>query len=299
VTQLWEDYKKEAEAEGRKISSFSGFKGKGFRFDETEAQLADERKKLQKAALGLQDSDDEDAPVDIDTKIEEMFASRKRVTDVTQPVIGGLAAGVGAANSVIAPNAQQPAPSAGNLQKLELAKRLASQINLAKNLGPEQDNTQQVAAAIMRGDMSAPQISSKTIAEQMAEKINAKLGYRPQQTVEEEKEPEAPPAETFKRYEEELEINDFPQTARWKVTSREALSQICEYSEAGITVRGTYYPPNKEPKEGERKLYLGIEATSELAIQKAKAEIIRLIKEELVRLQHTYQPINKGRYKVL
>ena len=54
----------------------------------------------------------------------------------------------------------------------------------------------------------------------MAEKINAKLGYRPVQPIEEEKEAEAPPAETFKRYEEELEINDFPQTARWKVTSK-------------------------------------------------------------------------------
>ena len=65
---------------------------------------------------------------------------------------------------------------------------------------------------------------------------------------------------------------------------QDALGQICEYSEAGITVRGTYYPPNKEPKEGDRKLYLGIEATNELAIQKAKTEIIRLIKEELQRL---------------
>lgn len=50
----------------------------------------------------------------------------------------------------------------------------------------------------------------------MAEKIHAKLGYRPP-TEEEEQENNA---ETFKRYEEELEINDFPQTARWKVTSR-------------------------------------------------------------------------------
>ena len=58
---------------------------------------------------------------------------------------------------------------------------------------------------------------SKTIAEQKAEKINAKLGYRPIEEVEEQ--PETP-AETFKRYEEELDINDFPQTARWKVTSR-------------------------------------------------------------------------------
>ena len=64
------------------------------------------------------------------------------------------------------------------------------------------------------------------------------------------------------------------------------MAQICEYSEAGITVRGTYFPPGKRPKEGddERKLYLAIEATSDMAIQKAKKEVTRLIKEELIRL---------------
>ena len=66
--------------------------------------------------------------------------------------------------------------------------------------------------------------------------------------------------------------------------SQEALAQICEYSEAGITVRGTYFPPKKEPQGEDRKLYLAIEATSELAIQRAKKEITRLIKEELIRL---------------
>jgi len=278
---LYTQYKQEQESMGNKVRSQSGFRGKGFKFDDTEAQLADDRKKLQKAALGLQDSDDEDAGRDIDQQIEDMFASRKRVTDVQSPVIN-----------------QQVTPSASNQQKLELARRLASRIHMQKNIGAEaQDITQQAAAAIMKGGgLAAPQVSSKTIAEQMAEKINAKLGYRPQ--VEEEKE-EEPEGETFKRYEEELEINDFPQTARWKVTSKEALAQICEYSEAGITVRGTYFPPNKEPKGEDRKLYLAIEATSERSISGAKKEITRLIKEELIRLQTSYQPINKGRYKVL
>lgn len=50
------------------------------------------------------------------------------------------------------------------------------------------------------------------------------------------------------------------QTARWKVTSKEALHRISEYSEAAITIRGTYFPPGKEPKEGERKIYLAIES---------------------------------------
>lgn len=51
--------------EGKTIKSSSGFSGKGFKFDETEHALANERKKLQKAALGLQDSDDEDGALDV------------------------------------------------------------------------------------------------------------------------------------------------------------------------------------------------------------------------------------------
>jgi len=71
----------------------------------------------------------------------------------------------------------------------------------------------------------------------MAEKINAKLGYRPVQAAEEEKEAEpgstgaTPAGETFKRYEEELEINDFPQTARWKVTSKVRTAHMVTVSE--------------------------------------------------------------------
>ena len=65
---------------------------------------------------------------------------------------------------------------------------------------------------------------------------------------------------------------------------QDAINQICEYSDVGITVRGTHVQPGKEPKDGEKPLYLAIEATSELAISKAKKEVARLIKEELVRL---------------
>ncbi|CAL1528686.1 unnamed protein product [Lymnaea stagnalis] len=273
LQKLWETYKEEAKASGKIVKSSSGFHGKGFKFDETEAQLADERKKLQKQALGLHDSDDEDGgAVSIDQKIEDMFASRKRVTDVAKPMI----------NQAI--SAQNPG-NQNNQQKLELARKLAARINYQKNLGTEApDISQQAAIAIMKGDsVVVPQVASKTIAEQLAEKLNARLGYRPQ-SEEEQITLEPTTGETFKRYEEELDINDFPQTARWKVTSREALATISEFSEAGITVRGSYFPHGKEPKEGERKLYLAIEATSELAISKAKAEIIRLIKEELIRL---------------
>ncbi|XP_077870505.1 putative ATP-dependent RNA helicase DDX46 [Saccoglossus kowalevskii] len=291
LLQLWSEFTEKQKAEGKSIMKSSGFSGKGFKFDETEKELANEKKKLQKAALGLQDSDEEDAGVDIDQQIENMFASKKSVKDVTVPVGGNPALVPGAPIAGVAPTVGV------NTEKLELAKMMAERIN--RNLEGSKDIMQQAAQTVMKGGMlAAPAVSAKTIADQMAEKINAKLNYRPSPENEDSNSNE-PPTETFRRYEEELEINDFPQTARWKVTSKENLAQIQEYSEAGITIRGTYFPPGKEPKEGDRKLYLAIESTSEMAVQKSKKEITRLIKEELIRLQHSYQPTNKGRYKVL
>ena len=82
--------------------------------------------------------------IQIDQQIEDMFASRKRVTDVQKPMIN---------------NQQQPA-TGGNQEKLELARRLASRIHMQRNIGAEaQDITQQAAAAIMKGHLAAPQFS--------------------------------------------------------------------------------------------------------------------------------------------
>lgn len=53
LSQLWETYKSEQESDGKKVKrGGGGFSGKGFKFDDTEAQLATEKKKFQKHALG-------------------------------------------------------------------------------------------------------------------------------------------------------------------------------------------------------------------------------------------------------
>lgn len=285
LRSLWDTYKTAQEAEGKKVHTGGGFSGKGFKFDEQEAAAVNERKKLQKAALGLQDSDDDDdLEQDIDQHIESMFATKRIVKEVEAPVITQAA--------------PAPVPASTNSDKLELAKRLASRINLQKNLGFEAKGaTQQAAEAILKGGATQQLITAKTVAEQLAAKLNTKLNYQPK---DEDESPAENNETVFRKYEEELEINDFPQQARWKVTSKEALAQISEYSEAGLTVRGTYVPPGKTPPEGERKLYLAIESCSELAVTKAKREITRLIKEELLKLQaSSHHIINKSRYKVL
>ena len=190
------------------------------------------------------------------------------------------------------------APVSGSVSdKLELAKRLASKINLKSNAAAQ---LQQTTESFLTGKPGQPVITAKSVADHLAAQLNAKLNYQPQNDPAEVTETRS---DAFQKYEEELVINDFPQQARWRVTSKEALAQISEYSDAGITVRGTYFPPNKPVPEGDRKLFLAIESTNELAVQKAKVEIMRLLKEELLKMQtsgyHHLGAQKPGRYKVL
>ncbi|QQP57122.1 Uncharacterized protein FKW44_002001 [Caligus rogercresseyi] len=284
LRELWDKYKTKSESEGKVIKTGSGgFGGSGFKFDESEATYTTEKKKFQKAAFGLQDSDDEDVEQEIEQQIEQLLNPKRTVKNVSTPGsnTGAVAAPV------------EPKTSSGAADKLKLAKRLASKINLKANAknGAENSNT---TSSFMLGTQSKPLITAKTVADHIASKINAKLNYQPSE------ESSAPEGSAFKSYEEELVINDFPQLARWKVASKEALAQISEYSDAVIKVRGTYYPVGKPIPEGERKLFLAIESTCELSVQKAKVEITRLLKEELLKMKTSgIQHINKGRYKVL
>lgn len=61
-------------------------------------------------------------------------------------------------------------------------------------------------------------IKAKTVAEQLAAKLNTKLNYQPKE--EDDRLGGDEPDQTFRKFEEELEINDFPQQARWRVTSK-------------------------------------------------------------------------------
>ncbi len=289
LRQLWDQYKAKAAEDGKTVKSGGGFGGSGFKFDESEATYTTEKKKFQKTVFGLQDSDDEDVEQEIDQQIEALLDPKRSVKTVSasEAAATGLVTGVN-----VAPGSQEGGAKSSVADKLELAKRLASKITLKNN---PKGASQQAAESYLTGKQGQPLITAKTVADHLAAKLNAKLNYQPME--------EAAPVDAeqgFKKFEEELLINDFPQQARWKVTSKEALAQISEYSDAGITVRGTYFLPGKPVPEGERKLFLAIESTSELAVQKAKVEITRLLKEELLKMKTSgMQHINKGRYKVL
>ncbi|GAA0157447.1 RNA helicase [Lithospermum erythrorhizon] len=100
-------------------------------------------------------------------------------------------------------------------------------------------------------------------------------------------------------YEAELEINDFPQNARWKVTHKETLGPISEWTGAAITTRGQYIPPGKILGQNERKLYLFIEGPTEQSVKQAKSQLKRVLED--ISMQATSLPgsAQPGRYQVL
>uniref|UniRef100_A0A7S3AHJ0 RNA helicase n=1 Tax=Haptolina ericina TaxID=156174 RepID=A0A7S3AHJ0_9EUKA len=81
------------------------------------------------------------------------------------------------------------------------------------------------------------------------------------------------------RFTAELEINEYPQTARYKVMQRDSLQAIQEWTKVVITTKGAYYPPGRNPPPGERKLYMVIEGETEVAVKAAKKELRRTLEE--------------------
>lgn len=99
---------------------------------------------------------------------------------------------------------------------------------------------------------------------------------------------------------EEIDINDYPREARWKVTQKETTSRLQDEFQAAVTLKGKYISPNSEPEEGDRRLYLHVEATTDRILQTCVQEIRRLLNEETLRVgakglggSHKYNVLGK------
>ncbi|KAF2667986.1 P-loop containing nucleoside triphosphate hydrolase protein [Microthyrium microscopicum] len=79
-----------------------------------------------------------------------------------------------------------------------------------------------------------------------------------------------------------LEINDFPQKARWAVTNRTNVAKILEATGTSITTKGNFYPAQAAAKLGPDdapKLYILVEGDTENVVTNAMRELMRLLKE--------------------
>ena len=83
------------------------------------------------------------------------------------------------------------------------------------------------------------------------------------------------------RFTSDLEINEYPQAARFKVLQRESLVAIQEWTKVAITTKGAYYPPGRNPPAGERKLFLLIEGETEARSARRTRTLIRTLSPSL------------------
>lgn len=98
---------------------------------------------------------------------------------------------------------------------------------------------------------------------------------------------------------QEFEINDYPREARWKVTQKDTTSRMQDEFRTAITLKGSYFPPGREPAPGERKIYLHLEATSGTILRNAVLEIQRLLNEETLRVSVKAGGSGSHKYNVL
>ena len=96
-----------------------------------------------------------------------------------------------------------------------------------------------------------------------------------------------------------LEINDFPQKARWGVTNRTNVAKILESTGTSITTKGSFYATGKEPGPNDNpKLYILVEGDTEVVVHDAMRELMRLLKEGTMSAAEAPE-VRTGRYSVV
>ena len=99
-----------------------------------------------------------------------------------------------------------------------------------------------------------------------------------------------------------LEVNDIPQSARWAVTNRSNVAKVLEQTGVSITTKGQHYAPGKEPGPGQLpKMYILVEADTEIQVQDAMADLKRRLHEGTLKAQEeeARAPASSGRYSVV
>ncbi|KAL0309771.1 UNVERIFIED_CONTAM: DEAD-box ATP-dependent RNA helicase 42 [Sesamum radiatum] len=210
----------------------TGYGGSGFKFNEEEDEVRRAAKKAQAKEYGFEedksDSEDEDEGV------------RKAGGDISHQAVLAQAAALAAASKVSVPSVPTPISAAQLIPNGGLPVSLPSVLGLT---------IPGVAAVVPGAGLPVGSSDGAARAAALAAAMNLQHNLAKIQA-------DAMP----EHYEAELEINDFPQNARWKVTHKETLGPISEWTGAAITTRGQYYPPGRIPGPGKESFTCSLKA---------------------------------------
>jgi len=81
-----------------------------------------------------------------------------------------------------------------------------------------------------------------------------------------------------------IEINDYPQKARWKVMGKDTKDRVEEEYTVAITARGHFFDKGRNPGPGEEKLHFVIDGDTVERVSGAKRELRRILEEATLEL---------------
>jgi len=273
LQDLADEFKAKVSRGEAQYYSNKGYDGRGHKFDEEEARAQANERRWERIGYGVEEKTDEDYILEEQKRKED--EERKREAEAAKkkdidPIKAQIAAAMKAAKAA---------------KKVIKAK--------ASNESSSTNFSLLAAKAEVKKVMDASNVANlPTSAAQRAAIVAANI--RKQLKV-------APMGNNNPDYHtDEIEINDYPQYARYKMTQRSVVADIEERYECTITTKGTFVPPGRKPKDGERKLWLQIEGKTQVGVIRCKADIRRTLEEAAsMRPDSNARRSGGGKYQVL
>jgi len=256
-----------------------GWGGKGFKFDAEEEAQRQEELNRQKKAWGIEVEvvEDEEEKATDESDTSSMNELGLGSAPVLNPLLSNLKLNVPLNPVVAAALTSSINPSVSLSEQLALKLFPLAPYNIA-----QQAAQQVLTASQLKHTPSQQQAAQNAALYAAAINLQDKLMRGLSQNK--------------AHFEAEIEINDYPQQARWKVTHKDALTSITEFTGAAITTRGNYIPSGRNPGPNQRKLYLYIEGSTEHSVKMARTEIKHLLEEAASQAPPERAPY--GRYSV-
>lgn len=260
LLQLAEGFQEKLRA-GQASTVGSGFGGKGLeRIDEEHERT----RKTQKILLAADREDEDDADEEEAEELKEAIASKKAKVEPPKSTpttaTGTLSLSASSKSTAASSSNSAISPSLKAVISNPEVQVILRRINQRVGGGSEPVLDPLTALNARYKSTTSPASEVMTVYERPAG-------------------PGIPPRP--KAYYAELELNDYPQAARFRVTQKDAVSALMEMTGAALTVKGEYIPPGRAPKEGQRKLYIRIDADNEAAVEKALKEMRKAIFETI------------------
>jgi ATP-dependent RNA helicase DDX46/PRP5 len=289
--------------EGLVGAAGSGFGGSGFKFNQAEQDALRKQKRDAARAAGLQvddgESDSEEEPVFGSKEGEDEGPIYASIGPSGQAAAHAAAQAAAAAQQTTAPPTDATAQAASDshlardqrtgMTPAQIAQAAAQSMfaKLQSQGGvkpPMAGQSQQMLAA--RACCGQNQQFHRWTSEHLERYHNccSKLRARPRRIRRsrprlplwlpalnaQHGKPNSATTASGSHFETELEINDFPQNARYKITHKDTIAQIMEHTGAAVTAKGQYSAPGRPLAPGDRKLYLLIEGPTERVVKEGE-----------------------------